>query len=187
MMPSFPTKKRPAYYSTSTLRDPTQNYPCVLMLGAEGEGLRSLLLKKADFLVGVEGNRVGQNGVDSLNVSVAAGLLCDAFLRRSAQQNPVIRQPIISEPSSSLSYGPPEQMETVAAISEISTPDSSPGNNSSGTSAPNNFNGDNINADADSPLDSNSDAHSENVEVSGTSGKDIGGHVGADREVERLF
>lgn len=51
------------------------------MLGGEGEGLRKILQKKADFTVGVEGYRMGHGGVDSLNVSVATGLLCEAFMR----------------------------------------------------------------------------------------------------------
>lgn len=52
------------------------------MLGGEGEGLRRKIQRKADFTVGVEGYRAGQGGVDSLNVSVAAGLLCDAFMKK---------------------------------------------------------------------------------------------------------
>ena len=67
------------YLSTSSLICPARNHPCVLMLGGEGEGLRWNLQKKADFLVGIEGQRLGQGGVDSLNVSVAAGVLCEAF------------------------------------------------------------------------------------------------------------
>ena len=58
------------------------NHPCVLILGGEGEGLRWGIQKKADFLLSIEGYRSGKGGVDSLNVSVAAGLLCEAFLRR---------------------------------------------------------------------------------------------------------
>lgn len=54
------------------------------MLGGEGEGLRQNLLRKADFLVTIEGQRLRQGGVDSLNVSVAAGVLCEAFLRQPA-------------------------------------------------------------------------------------------------------
>lgn len=53
-----------------------------MVLGGEGEGLRWNIQSKADFSVGIEGQRLGQNQVDSLNVSVAAGLLCDAFLRK---------------------------------------------------------------------------------------------------------
>ena len=52
------------------------------MLGGEGEGLRANLRKRADSVVGVEGQRIGDGGVDSLNVSVAAGILCEAFSRK---------------------------------------------------------------------------------------------------------
>ncbi|MCJ1435393.1 hypothetical protein MMC27_004766 [Xylographa pallens] len=59
---------------------PTRAHPCVLMLGGEGEGLRWVLRRKADASVSIGASwRAG--GVDSLNVSVAAGLLCEAFLR----------------------------------------------------------------------------------------------------------
>lgn len=71
------------YFSTSSLICPTKNHPCVLMFGGEGEGLRWNLQKKADYLVGIEGQRLGQGGVDSLNVSVAAGILCEAFSKLS--------------------------------------------------------------------------------------------------------
>ena len=80
--PSENTKvnKRRPYYSTSSMKCPAIESPTVLMLGGEGEGLRSNLRKKADCLVGVEGHNIGKGGVDSLNVSVAAGILCEAFL-----------------------------------------------------------------------------------------------------------
>lgn len=57
------------------------------MLGSEGEGLRWNLQKKADATVNIEGGwrlhaDQGADGrVDSLNVSVAAGLLVEGFLR----------------------------------------------------------------------------------------------------------
>ena len=73
---------RAPYCSTATLGAPTREHPCVLILGGEGEGLRWTIQKKADFVVGIEGQRAGEGGVDSLNVSVAAGLLCEAFMRR---------------------------------------------------------------------------------------------------------
>ncbi|KAL9131282.1 MAG: hypothetical protein Q9217_000770 [Psora testacea] len=68
--------------ATSNLGSPLQRHPCILILGSEGEGLRWKIQEKADFDVGIEGQRGGQGGVDSLNVSVAAGLLCEAFLRK---------------------------------------------------------------------------------------------------------
>ena len=67
------------------------------MLGGEGEGLRQILQRKADYIVGVEGQRIGQGGVDSLNVSVAAGVLCEAFLRRPLE--PPGRNSMVSQDS----------------------------------------------------------------------------------------
>lgn len=69
------------YLATSTLGAAAEKHPCVLILGSEGEGLKWNIQKKADYLVGIEAARTGYGELDSLNVSVAAGLLCDAFLR----------------------------------------------------------------------------------------------------------
>lgn len=70
-----------AYYSSTTLGNPTQRHPCILVLGSEGDGLRWNIQEKADFMLGIEARRSGSGEVDSLNVSVASALLCDAFLR----------------------------------------------------------------------------------------------------------
>ena len=70
------------YLSSSNMGNPVRNHPCILILGSEGEGLRWNIQRKADFDVGIDGRRAGQGKVDSLNVSVAAGLLCEAFLRK---------------------------------------------------------------------------------------------------------
>ncbi|MCJ1273943.1 hypothetical protein MMC21_001736 [Puttea exsequens] len=78
-------RKRPEpgrYLSTSEVGYPTRQHPCLLVLGGEGEGLRKDIQRKADFIVGIDGQRNGMAGVDSLNVSVAAGLLCDTFMRK---------------------------------------------------------------------------------------------------------
>ncbi|KAL9597609.1 MAG: hypothetical protein Q9219_005048 [cf. Caloplaca sp. 3 TL-2023] len=72
--------RRPSY-STSTMGDPTQKHPCILILGSEGDGLRWNIQRKADYLLGIEGQRNEYGDVDSLNVSVAAALLCHAFLK----------------------------------------------------------------------------------------------------------
>lgn len=72
------------YFSTSNLGSPVRNHPCLLILGGEGEGLHWNIQRKADIDVGIDGPRIGQGKVDSLNVSVAAGLLCEAFLRKPA-------------------------------------------------------------------------------------------------------
>jgi 21S rRNA (GM2251-2'-O)-methyltransferase len=53
------------------------------MMGAEGTGLRSSLLNLAHFKVGIRhGRDVDEIGVDSLNVSVAASLLCYEMLQK---------------------------------------------------------------------------------------------------------
>ncbi|KAG4417470.1 hypothetical protein IFR04_009423 [Cadophora malorum] len=69
----------PASLSTDDLADPLSQAPCILMLGSEGEGLRWNLRSKADVDLYIQGS--GQSfSVDSLNVSVATGILCHAFL-----------------------------------------------------------------------------------------------------------
>lgn len=63
------------------LSNPLSQSPCILMLGNEGEGLRWNLRSKADVELSIAGGaQKGRGGVDSLNVSVAAGVLCQAFL-----------------------------------------------------------------------------------------------------------
>ena len=53
----------------------------MLMLGGEGEGLRMNLRNKADVDVYIPGSSQ-RFTVDSLNVSVAAGILCSSFVKR---------------------------------------------------------------------------------------------------------
>ncbi|KAL2255858.1 hypothetical protein VTK26DRAFT_2605 [Humicola hyalothermophila] len=60
-------------------RDPLRMEPCVLLIGSEGEGLSGSVVKKADYELNIP-NLSGSTVVDSLNVSVAAALLCSAFL-----------------------------------------------------------------------------------------------------------
>lgn len=59
--------------------------PCVLMLGGEGGGLKPRLQNEADGIVSIHGvdSPHSRVGLDSLNVSVAAALLMQTFLRRS--------------------------------------------------------------------------------------------------------
>lgn len=60
--------------------DPLSKAPCILLMGSEGEGLSRQLMSKADSVVSIP-NLSGSTVVDSLNVSVATGLVCSAFLR----------------------------------------------------------------------------------------------------------
>lgn len=73
---------KPGSFTNHSLGRPILDHPCLLMIGGEGGGLAWPLLKKANFTVSVEGARTGQGGVDSLNVSVATAILCDAFLHK---------------------------------------------------------------------------------------------------------
>jgi 21S rRNA (GM2251-2'-O)-methyltransferase len=59
--------------------------PCVLMLGGEGDGLRPRLQKAADGMVAIDGaaGLSSESGLDSLNVSVAAALLMQTFVKGS--------------------------------------------------------------------------------------------------------
>jgi 21S rRNA (GM2251-2'-O)-methyltransferase len=72
----------PTPMSTDELEDPLADEPCILMLGSEGEGLRWNLRSKADVDLSIRGCGQSHN-VDSLNVSVATGILCNSFLRGS--------------------------------------------------------------------------------------------------------
>ncbi|KAJ4412139.1 hypothetical protein N0V85_003722 [Neurospora sp. IMI 360204] len=60
--------------------DPLRKNPCILLLGSEGEGLPGQIKSKADYEVNIP-NMSGGTVIDSLNVSVAAGLLTSAFMK----------------------------------------------------------------------------------------------------------
>ena len=81
--PSSENAELPGYqkrhFKTTDLEVPLRRHPCVLMLGNEGAGLSKMLERRADYLLSIDGDRTRPGGVDSLNVGVAAGLLCDAF------------------------------------------------------------------------------------------------------------
>ncbi|KAF1956929.1 alpha/beta knot [Byssothecium circinans] len=65
---------------------PVDSHPTILMMGAEGTGLRASLLSLAHYKVGIRhGRDVDEIGVDSLNVSVAASLLCYEVLQKPKQ------------------------------------------------------------------------------------------------------
>ena len=60
--------------------DPLAQDPCILLVGSEGDGIPRVLRSKADVEVTIP-NHSGSPLVDSLNVSVAAGLLCSSFVK----------------------------------------------------------------------------------------------------------
>ncbi|KAF2830730.1 alpha/beta knot [Ophiobolus disseminans] len=74
------TKRLPADHC------PVADHPTILMMGAEGTGLRGSLLNLAHYNVGItHGREADEVGVDSLNVSVAASLLCYGMLQKPKQ------------------------------------------------------------------------------------------------------
>ena len=63
--------------------DPLSQQPTILIVGSEGEGLGKQIRRAADFEVSIPGASGLLSTVDSLNVSVAAGILCSSFLKKS--------------------------------------------------------------------------------------------------------
>jgi 21S rRNA (GM2251-2'-O)-methyltransferase len=62
---------------------PVADHPTILMMGSEGTGLRDSLLNLAHYKVGIRhGREVDEVGIDSLNVSAAASLLCYEMLQK---------------------------------------------------------------------------------------------------------
>jgi 21S rRNA (GM2251-2'-O)-methyltransferase len=89
--PSKNSSSTTASITTSELDNPLVHDPCILMLGSEGEGLRWNLRSKADVELAIQGS--GYSGsVDSLNVSVAAGILCHSFLKGEGASTPKRRE-----------------------------------------------------------------------------------------------
>jgi 21S rRNA (GM2251-2'-O)-methyltransferase len=87
--------------STDDLGDPLTESPCILMLGSEGAGLRWNLRSKADVELSIRGCDQTYN-VDSLNVSVAAGILCSAFLKSRGKARGPLPESVATEPEKTL-------------------------------------------------------------------------------------
>lgn len=66
---------------------PVAEHPTILMMGAEGTGLKTSLVNLARYKVGIpHGRESNEVGVDSLNVSVAASILCYEMLQKPKAQ-----------------------------------------------------------------------------------------------------
>ncbi|ENH62433.1 related to PET56-rRNA (guanosine-2`-O-)-methyltransferase [Fusarium oxysporum] len=86
------------FVSTDTIeaQSPLNEHPCLLILGNEGYGLSKPIKVAADYELSVP-RFVQGSCVDSLNVSVAAGLLCHSFVKEPVTVAP---QPV--EPTARL-------------------------------------------------------------------------------------
>ncbi|EXK39220.1 hypothetical protein FOXG_05233 [Fusarium oxysporum f. sp. lycopersici 4287] len=86
------------FVSTDTIeaQSPLNEHPCLLILGNEGYGLSKPIKVAADYELSVP-RFVQGSCVDSLNVSVAAGLLCHSFVKE-----PVTIAPQPVEPTARL-------------------------------------------------------------------------------------
>lgn len=83
--PPKPDSRRPQIDTIALEKDdPLLKDPCILLVGSEGEGLPRALRRAANVEISIP-NLSGSDVVDSLNVSVATGLLCSAFLRGKAK------------------------------------------------------------------------------------------------------
>ena len=68
---------------------PVSKHPTILMMGSEDSGLRHSLLSASHYRVGIQaGRKTDEIGVDSLNVSAAASILCQEFLRKPPARRP---------------------------------------------------------------------------------------------------
>ena len=83
----------PKALELSTMNSTLQEGPCVLLLGSEGEGIRPQLQRIVNGTVGVESARGSTQGLDSLNVGVAAALLMQEFLQGSKRAASIPEQP----------------------------------------------------------------------------------------------
>lgn len=76
--------------------DPLSSQPSILMIGSEGEGLSKQVRRKADMEISIPGPSSFSSVVESLNVSVATGILCAAFLKNF--KGVETDEPILAEP-----------------------------------------------------------------------------------------
>jgi 21S rRNA (GM2251-2'-O)-methyltransferase len=80
--PTGRTSRKTVKLEDDGVRQALKKGPTVLVMGSEGEGLRETVKKACDKWVSIQSARDVDKGVDSLNVSVAAGVLCRNFLMK---------------------------------------------------------------------------------------------------------
>jgi len=70
-------------HAAQSVSDPDYQGAVGLVVGAEGKGIRPLIRKKCDFLISIP--MLGK--IDSLNVSVSAGIVMHEIRRKTARHN----------------------------------------------------------------------------------------------------
>lgn len=79
---------------------PLLAHPTILMFGGESKGFTRSIRAKANYLVGIRGTKGLDLGIDSLNVSVAAGLIMLELLRKpmiTKRASEILRKPRVRE------------------------------------------------------------------------------------------
>ncbi|KAF2151486.1 alpha/beta knot [Myriangium duriaei CBS 260.36] len=120
----------PMIRRTSTMQSPLVDAPAILMLGSEGEGLRDIMLARADGRVSIDppGNddRRRDLGIDSMNVASAAAVLLEAFMRKpldhhlaQSTQTPVSAAETTSTAQSETTTRKPEQKQGSQAMESM--------------------------------------------------------------------
>ncbi|KAH8670894.1 hypothetical protein BX600DRAFT_457768 [Xylariales sp. PMI_506] len=84
-VPAGPRSKGNSHLTIDRIEsyDPLATQPSILVVGSEGEGLGKPVRRAADYEVSIPGQPGLLRTVDSLNVSVATGILASAFLKKS--------------------------------------------------------------------------------------------------------
>lgn len=87
--PQLMRKHSDKFISTDVVEqnNPLDRDPCILVMGNEGHGLPKNIKMAADYELSIP-RFLSTSSIDSLNVSVAAGLLCHAFVRKSPTDKP---------------------------------------------------------------------------------------------------
>ncbi|KAG5923649.1 hypothetical protein E4U42_004895 [Claviceps africana] len=93
---------------------PLDHHPCILVFGSEGSGLPRPIKVATEFELSVP-KFVQDSSVDSLNVSVAAGLLCHSFVKQDAA-NSLVQEESATRPAT----------EAVDSVSEPAVPSEKP-------------------------------------------------------------
>ncbi|KAF4454330.1 hypothetical protein F53441_3146 [Fusarium austroafricanum] len=107
------------FISTDSIeaQSPLNEHPCLLILGNEGHGLSKPLKVAADYELSVP-RFVQGSCVDSLNVSVAAGLLCHSFVKEPVISKTKLAETMIESTEAEIEAKPVEGQDKMVSDSE---------------------------------------------------------------------